>query len=357
MSQFNNGKAFYQLFLMNLRELMRDPLTFFMALAFPFLFVLIFGLTSTITGQSNQLNYTIGIMMPDQSTSSMKHIEDGLGNLEGIKTKRVEVGQEKQAIEDEEVSSVVDLSFFDQGEMKIYYSTSAAMEGKLTKEALYELTRVEGSPVIIEEPFGQGGPDMLQYSLPGIIVMAFFSLAFFGTATPTIQLRTAGVLRLIGLTQVSKLIFILSQLAARFLIAAIQLSILLVLAGMNNMLPMENLLPILLVSLLGLFMLFALGYWVGGVANSIEAVSGVAGGLFGPLLILTGLFMPLKMFPDWLQTISLAIPLTHFGELLRYYMIDEALSVPIVMSYLILVVTMLLLGFFAVRTFRWDQLK
>ncbi|XYJ24089.1 hypothetical protein ACSE3M_10095 [Bacillus velezensis] len=80
------------------------------------------------------------------------------------------------------------------------------------------------------------GIDLFEFIVPGIIVMAFFTLAINGTSTPIIQMRDQGTLRLIGLTETSKLTFVLSQISARFLIAAFQLLCLLSAAYFNGML-------------------------------------------------------------------------------------------------------------------------
>ncbi|KJJ41557.1 ABC transporter [Bacillus subtilis] len=247
-----NKRAFSALLFMNIKELIRNPLTFFMVLAFPFLFLIMFGVLSSSTGV---------------------------------------------------------------------------------------------------------GTDLFEFIIPGIIVMAFFTLAINGTSTPIIQMRDQGTLRLIGLTEASKLTFVLSQICARFVLAAFQLVALLSIAYFNGMLQAQNIPQIMLVSLIGLLMLFALGYTVGSMRLSIEAVNGLSGGMLAPLLIVCGLIMPMNLLPSWLETVSKFIPLTYFGELLRYYLNGDNPSLGVLFSYLILIASTALLAFAAVRLFRWDNIR
>ncbi|MGP4066174.1 ABC transporter permease [Oceanobacillus sp. M65] len=199
------------------------------------------------------------------------------------------------------------------------------------------------------------GTDMLEFIIPGIIVMAFFTLAINGTSIPIIQMREKGTLRLIGLTEVNKITFVVSQITARFLLATIQLLILLGVAYVKDMLLLENIIPIIIVSVIGLTMLFALGYLTACLNLSVEAVSGISGGILAPLLIFCGLFMPLTLLPSWIETLSKFIPLTYFGELLRFYLNGEEPSLGILTSYLVLILVTLLLVFLSSRLFRWEK--
>ncbi|XYJ24090.1 ABC transporter permease [Bacillus velezensis] len=72
-------------------------------------------------------------------------------------------------------------------------------------------------------------------------------------------------------------------------------------------------------------MLFALGYTIGSLPLTIEAVNGLSGGMLAPLLIVSGLIIPMSMLPSWLSMISKFIPLTYFGELLRFYLNGDPL--------------------------------
>lgn len=199
------------------------------------------------------------------------------------------------------------------------------------------------------------GTDLLEFIIPGVIVMAFFSLAISGTSVPIIQMRQKGTLRLIGLTEVKKITFILSQITARFFIAAIQLIILLGVAYSQGMLSLKNVLPIIIVSLIGLVMLFAIGYLVASMDISVEVVSGLSGGILAPLLILSGLLMPLTLLPNWVETTSKFIPLTYFGELLRFYLTEENPSFGLFPTYLILIGVTVFFLFLATRFFRWEK--
>ncbi len=350
--RLNNGQAFTRLFLTNIRELVRDPLSFFLTLAFPFLFIALFGLMSA---SQEEPSLRVGIVPTTEAADVMDRLKSGLESRKNVSWQNISAEAIANSIETGEVDAAVSYAPAGKGTIELYFPRGNEAAGQFLKSVVTESSLPLDSPGIGLQPVGDKEPGMFAYILPGIIVMAFSSLALFGTSTPIIQMRQRGTLRLIGLTQVSRLTFIASQLSARFLIAVIQLAVLLGVAASQGLLPGENLLAILIVNVLGILMLFALGYLVGGVGKSLEAVSGLLGGFMGPVLIVSGLLMPIDYLPSWVKLFSAAIPLTYYGEALRYYMIGIPPSMPIMIHYAVMAGTTVLFGFLAMKTFRWDQ--
>ena len=208
-------------------------------------------------------------------------------------------------------------------------------------------------------PQGVGGSqvyDPLRYSLPGILVMAFTSLGMFGLATPLIMLRQRGTLRLLGLTPLSPLDFVLAQLVVRLILALVQLIVILIVSYiLVGNIPFQNLPGIFLSAFLCIVMLFALAYVLGEIIPSPEVAGGLMGGMMAPALMLTGILLPFSIMPDIVLTVARFIPLTYLGDALRQQIIGGTPIASLAVDDLVLFGTAVALIALAVRLFRWGQ--
>jgi ABC-2 type transport system permease protein len=71
-----------------------------------------------------------------------------------------------------------------------------------------------------------------------------------------------------------------------------------------------------LLALLGLF-IAPLSYTAGLVLKSEDALAPLVQGVALPVLLLSGILLPMTLAPDWLQTIASFNPLTHAVEAAR----------------------------------------
>jgi ABC-2 type transport system permease protein len=202
-----------------------------------------------------------------------------------------------------------------------------------------------------------GGAGPLTFALPAILVFGFGSLAVHGTAAPLVELRRRGTLRLLATTPISRLDFIVAQLPPRLGLVVVQLAIVLPMAVVLGAVHPLDVAPLMLTLLLGLTMLFALGFVVGGRMQSPELVSGLVGGLLPVALMLSGVLLPVDVLPDWLQTLSLASPLTYLGDAVRHDVVGAATRFPLALDLAVVGVTAALLIGLAARSFRWDEAR
>jgi ABC-2 type transport system permease protein len=199
------------------------------------------------------------------------------------------------------------------------------------------------------------GATALTLALPAILVFGFGSLAVHGTAAPLVELRRRGTLRLLATTPMSRLDFIVAQLPARAALAVVQLGVALPLAvALGAVRPLA--VPELMLSLLlGLTMLSALGFLFGGRMQSPELVSGMVGGLLPVALMASGVLVPLDVLPGWLQTLSIASPLTYLGDAVRHDVVGAATRFPLPLDLAVMGLASTVLIVLAARSFRWDE--
>lgn len=352
--RLRTGNAFGHLVLTNLRELIRDPMTFLFVLVFPFLFILLFYLISYMT---TSRPFTIGVSQPANAEVAVAKLTAALAAAPNLKVLPMDAAAGQQRLDSGELAALVVLpQRLDSGRIAITTSPDKAAAGIVVRSLLAEATRIPGGPEIdLQGLNGQEPFDPMRFGLPGVLIMAFASLAFFGTATPIIQLRQRGTLKLLGLTPLSRLTFVAAQIPPRFCLAAVQLLIMLTIARFTGFLSTDRLGGVLLSSLLGLLMLFALGYLIGGLMTSVELASGLLAGLMPVMLMFTGILLPLDIMPGWVVQGARLIPLTYLGDALRQHLVGSVPMFSLTTDYLVLLGSAIVLTLITALTFRWDQ--
>lgn len=197
--------------------------------------------------------------------------------------------------------------------------------------------------------------DGFRFGVPAVLILAFGQLALFGTATTMVQLRSRGTLRLLSLTPLRRSTFVASLVPGRLLIAASQLAVLATVAAITGFLEPGQLGRLIVSCLLGLGMLFAFGFFMGGRISSPEVASGGLSAVLPILLIASGVLVPLRYMPAALQDIAHWIPLTYLGDAIRQDLIGDKAMHAIWLDWLIIAGTAMVFVVLAILTFRWDE--
>jgi ABC-2 type transport system permease protein len=153
--------------------------------------------------------------------------------------------------------------------------------------------------------------------VPGLLIMTgFFAAAFAGFGLVA-ELRY-GVVERMRVTPMSRFAMLAGR-ALRDVTILIAQSILLIVVAIPlglELVPGGAALTLVIVSLVGLS--FALlSYTLALVFKSEDALAPVVQFLALPLLLLSGIFLPMTLAPDWLQTLSSINPLTHAVDAAR----------------------------------------
>lgn len=344
--------AFKQLALANMRELVRDKVTLVFTTLFPLAFLAMFAI---IPSNAPAGRTTVAVVAQAGSTPARvlaKALSDRRMFDERVfptlaagraamtdKTVQVLVRAEKGGVID--VSGPAD-------QTGLY----------LVRQALLQATRAPGSASV--DVVGSTGTTVFNsqaFGVPAVLVLGFSSLALLGTAAPIILLRQKRTLRLIGLTPCSRLTFVLAQVPARLAIGLFDLAAAAVAGTAWGVLDIGDPLALVGVVALGLGMLFALGYFCGGVIRSPELGNGLLAGLMPVLLMVSGVLLPLQLMPSALTSVARYSPLAHFGSLLRHELVGAPYTYPPLQSVLVMVATIVVVTLLTVVTFRWDELE
>ncbi|WP_077706043.1 ABC transporter permease [Virgibacillus dokdonensis] len=194
----------------------------------------------------------------------------------------------------------------------------------------------------------------IEFMFPGVLIFALLSTGLFGTTTPLIELRKKGTLKLFQVTPLSKGEFLLSQITIRFIISIIQITLFFSVGFIIQVIQLKHLIPFYGASLLGMCLILPLGFIFGSIFNSVEVSGALLGGISAPVLMLSGVLLPLTIFPDIFEKIAMISPFTYFGDLLRTVMFDSFSPMfPAYINILVLFGSTIVLFYIGKVTFKW----
>jgi ABC-2 type transport system permease protein len=175
----------------------------------------------------------------------------------------------------------------------------------------------------------QGWPDGDAWSVfvPGLLVqLGIFGAAFVGFGL--LHEMHAGVVERMRVTPASRLALLLGRVLRDVVVLFVQGLILIgcaLLFGLDA--PVGGLVVgLLVVALLGAAFSSA-SYAAALILKSEDALAPLANGLAVPLLLLSGILLPMSLAPGWLEAISDANPLKHVVDGVRALFLDGSTSV------------------------------
>jgi ABC-2 type transport system permease protein len=175
----------------------------------------------------------------------------------------------------------------------------------------------------------QGWPDgdAWRVFVPGLLVqLGIFGAAFVGFGL--LHEMHAGVVERMRVTPASRLALLLGRVLRDVVVLFVQGLILIVCALLFGLdAPVGGLLVgLIVVALLGAAFSSA-SYAAALILKSEDALAPLANGLAVPLLLLSGILLPMSLAPGWLETISDINPLKHVVDGVRALFLDGSTSV------------------------------
>jgi ABC-2 type transport system permease protein len=185
---------------------------------------------------------------------------------------------------------------------------------------LENMTRVQGWPA----------GDAWQVFVPGLLVqLGIFGAAFVGFGLVA-EMR-AGVVERMRVTPASRLALLLGRVLRDVVVLLVQGVILVACAELFGLdAPLAGL-------VLGLLVVAALGaafssasYAAALMLKSEDALAPLANGLAVPLLLLSGILLPMSLAPGWLEAISDANPVKHVVDGVRALFLEGSVTMTVV---------------------------
>jgi ABC-2 type transport system permease protein len=327
-------KGFLQLISANAKDIIRDRMSIFWFLAFPILFILLFG--TIFGGNQDSAKYSVGLVIEGQTPVGAA-VQSAFRSIPVFELHQGTRAKELKALQAGKRSIVVvvpqnSARFNGTGpplEIPVYYDpgkiTTTQILINSVKEVLAEIERrMAGTPkLILIKPVKAEVVKLknIDYLLPGILAMALMQLGLFG-ALNFVSLRERKIIRRLGATPLPRSMMIWSEIVVRLGMAVIQTIVIVILGYVAFKVTITgNILLVMSMVLLGSGVFIALGYFLVNFTKTEESAQGLIQVFQFPMMFLSGIFFPMEILPSFLKPIVNLLPLTYLGDLLRYVMV------------------------------------
>jgi ABC-2 type transport system permease protein len=360
-------KTLLQLYIASLKEFIREPMTLFWTMAFPILFILIFGL---VFSDPDSPSYEIGLAVNDEGPAGEALAEA----FRSVPVFEITEGERDDLIEQlkngdlrtvvvipDGLSEAVQAG--DTAQVETIYdpsnTTSAQIVLAIIRQIVDSVDRgIQNAPVQLEveaTPITAEDAGFIDFFLPGILGMSLMQTGLFGTAPVLVAMREQQILRRLGATPLPRSILLASQVMMRLTIGFAQMAVIIGIGILGFGMNIEQS-PLLLIGfvVLGALAFVAMGYMIAGLAKTQDAVNGISSLLNFPMMFLSGIFFPIEVMPEWLRPVVSIIPLTYLGDALRQIIVGAPPAYPLLLDAGVLVGCMVVCGLMALRFFRWE---
>jgi ABC-2 type transport system permease protein len=339
MRRFNRGLM--PLTIANIKSYYRDRAALFWTIAFPVIFVILFG--SIFSGGPTK--FSVGWVDEDQSAASAQ-LRQGFSSVSLLDLTDTTKDDALAQMQDGKLDAVIVVP---AGLGAAMGAPSAA--GNPFQLTLYTDPSKQTASTTVEQIVAQvvGGinqalsgkppalavqPQTLQtanltsaaYFVPSILAMALMQLGIFA-AIPLVAQREKQILKRLGATPLARSTLVGSNVFMRLLIALV---------------------------VLGAVTFVSIGYVIASYARTEDSANTLASVVQFPLMFLSGIFFPIAFMPQWLQPVAAFLPLTYLGDALRQTMVGGAAYAPLYVDVLVLAGWLVVSFVISARYFRWQ---
>jgi ABC-2 type transport system permease protein len=362
-------QALLALTVANIKSYLRDRAALFWTLAFPLIFIFMFGFIFQEGGQSR---LTLGWVDEDQSPA-VTQLREAFAAQAG--TEIVEASQDDALarMRQGEVDAVIVVpagygeaiaagAAGTGGPTQVVVYTDPSRSNLVASvyqsvQAVLGVVNLGGRPPLVipqPETLQTENLNFISYFVPSMLGLSVMQVGIFA-AIPLVADREKLILKRLAATPLRRWQLVGSNVLMRLLIALGQ-AVIIIGVGVFAF-GVEIVGSLLLAGLfiaLGAMAFLALGYVIASFAKTEEAANGMTSVVQFPMMFLSGTFFPLDQMPAFLQGIASVIPLTYLSDALRQVMVGGAAFAPLYVCALVLAGWLVVCFAIASRTFRWQ---
>ncbi|MCP3920268.1 MAG: ABC transporter permease [bacterium] len=199
------------------------------------------------------------------------------------------------------------------------------------------------------------GSRYVDFLFPGLLGMNLMGTGLWAIGFAIAELRQRKILKRLLVTPMRKSSFLASFLVSRLFFLVLELVLLTAFGFWVLDVPLRGSIVLFaLVSLLGATAFAGLGLLCASRVKTIEGVSGMLNLVMMPMWLGSGVFFSYERFPDAVQPLLRALPLTALNDALRELMLDGSGVRDILPEVLVLALWLVVPFVVALRVFRWS---
>jgi ABC-2 type transport system permease protein len=169
------------------------------------------------------------------------------------------------------------------------------------------------------------GARYIDFLIPGLLGMNLMNSGMWGIGFAVVDMRQRKLLKRFVASPMRRTDFLLALGSSRLVLMIIEVALLLGFGVLVFRMKVEgSLLAILLVGALGAVSFGGVGLLTASRAQKIESVSGLINLVMMPMWIFSGVFFSYERFPQMIQPLIRALPLTALNDALRAIILQGA---------------------------------
>lgn len=343
-----------QLTLARTRELLREPEAVFWIFLFPLLFALALSVAFRAEPPAP---IPIGVL--EAEAGAARTLVERLAASADIDPRAVDEDEARLALR----SGALALVVLDDDPLEVWLDPARAegREARLAVELVLTSDLAAGggagnarAPTSIRA-VEERGARYIDFFVPGLLGMNLMGTGLWAIGFAVVQQRSGGLLKRFVAAPMRRWHFLTGQILSRLFFLGAETVTLLAFGRFLLGVPIRGSLLVLAgVTVLGAMTFVGIGLLVAARPRTIEGVSGLMNLVMVPMWLGSGIFFSTERFPDAMQPVIQALPLTALNDALRGVMLDGAGLVAIAGELGILVAWAVVAFFAALKLFRWQ---
>jgi ABC-2 type transport system permease protein len=213
------------------------------------------------------------------------------------------------------------------GDPIVYRYDPERSDSRLARLEADEVVRqsVEGPDArrVRDESVTGRGSRYIEFLIPGLLGMNLMGSGLWGVGFSVVQARTKKLLKRFMATPMRRSHYLASFILSRLIFLFVEVAALVGFARwIFDVRVAGSMGSMAFIAILGALSFSGLGMLVASRARTIEAVSGLMNLVMLPMWLVSGTFFSYARFPDSIQPLVKALPLTALNDALRAVMID-----------------------------------
>jgi len=357
---------------LNTRRYFRDRTAIFFTVAFPLIFLFVFG--GIFGNNSSDVSFKVALLNQSNTQVSKdiaKQLNDG--KVLKVNDEVTSLDQAKERMNRGEIDATIILpqSFGDvkqgmqypSGQATILYSHNSQQAAQTLSAVLSgEFKGINSKLVDTSEPFtvkteqtNDQSLTAFDYTFSGLLGFAIIGMGIFGPINVFPELKKQGILRRFHTTPLRVWQYFLATMISQAAIGLFSIAVLFLVAmSVFHLKLVGNILELIVYLVLGIITILGIGLALGGWAKNERQAAPLSNIVVFPMMFLSGTFFPRFLMPEWLQNVSAFLPLTPVIDGIRLIATEGKHLVDLLPQLGLIGIWAIIIYIIAFRVFRWE---
>ncbi|HUC90311.1 MAG TPA: ABC transporter permease [Patescibacteria group bacterium] len=365
-------RSFYTVWVfarLSTRRFFRDRLALLFGIAFPIIFLFVFG---GIMGNNTNVSFRVALI----NQSETQYAKQFAGQLKGNtvfkiddKSTSIKLAQEKMTRGQLDATIVLPPEFgqikngIPTGEAKVVYTTNNAQAGQtLTSLLDAQFKGVNSKYQTVNVPFTVSGQALsnsslstFDYTFAGLLGFSIIGLGIFGPINVFPELKKQGILRRLHTTPLRVWQYFTATMISQAAVGLVSIGVMFAVAMVVfHLKVVGDWASIIAWIVLSITMILGIGLAVGGWARNERQAAPLGNIVVFPMMFLSGTFFPRFLMPEWLQSVTNYLPLTPVIDGIRLITTEGKTFLDLGPQLLLVGGWLIIIYIIAFRVFRWE---